>query len=1025
MGRAHRIVLTLAADTLVAAALVAASPARPLAAGVPDRAPAASRSPSSAPAVIAPASGRGAYSVQTWRTDEGLPSDVVNDIEQDAQGYLWIATNSGLARFDGLRFEVYDRARVPALEGDDVGSLLVTRAGRLWIGSVGGGLTSLDGGTFTGHGRARGLAFQYSLRWLEDRDGRVWSGTNEALYLWEAAAFRPVGRRLQPVLQDASGRIWFAGSDGLAVWENGAIVPVARPPFVPEGARWPYRVVPGHAGTIWINELTTGRLARTRDGVTSWITLPARLRDAGVRAFFESADGTLWMGTPNAGLHYLENGVFHDLIDTGELPARTINAIVQDREGNLWVGTEDGLSRLRRRAFAMVGREAGLTDERAWAVLEDRSGDLWITTERTLERVRASRVTTYTHRDGLAGPSGVTSLAEDARGRLCIGTTVGLSCREGDRFLNYGEEDGLSEKNVRALFEDRKGRLWIGTGGGGVSVLENGRFRAYRAKDGLGSDWVRFITEDAKGDLWLGTTGGLSRWSEGRITTWRTADGLADDLVLAIQCDVDGSLWIGTFGGGLSRFKNGVFRTLTTSDGLLDNTILRILDSGGDLWMSTPRGIFRVERRELHAVADGARAHLTSVVYGKRDGLATTDCGGGTQPAGWKGRDGRLYFPTSRGVAVVDPAGIAANRVVPPVVIEEVLSDGQGASTSGGAVLRAGARRLEIRYTALSLSAPEKVRFRYRLEGFDPDWVDAGTRRVATYTALPPRVYRFQVRAANDDGLWNDTGASIAVHARPFFYQTWAFLAGCALLAAAAAWAAYRLRMRQIESRFAAVLDERVRIARELHDTIARGFTGVSMQLEAVAARLPHLPREARESLDRARLLIRSSLADARRSVRAMRPRSLETGDLSTSLRAMVEEATAGTAVRGTFAARGAGRPLPPLVEDHLLRVGQEALSNALKHGGCREVRIELSYQRGRVELAVADDGRGIASADTENGASRGMGLSGMRERLAQVGGHLEVTSRAGEGTTVRAVAPLPGLGLLRRAPKPPSSPPS
>jgi len=342
------------------------------------------------------------------------------------------------------------------------------------------------------------------------------------------------------------------------------------------------------------------------------------------------------------------------------------------------------------------------------------------------------------------------------------------------------------------------------------------------------------------------------------------------------------------------------------------------------------------------------------------------------------------------------------------------LSDGQGARRAEGAVLPPGARRLEIRYTALSLSAPEKVRFRYRLEGFDPDWVDAGTRRVATYTALPPRTYRFRVLAANDDGLWNEEGAAVAVSVRPFFYQTWAFLAGCALLAAAGAWALYRLRMRQVESRFAAVLDERGRIARELHDTIARGFTGVSMQLEAVAARLPELPREARESLDRARLLIRSSLADARRSVRAMRPRSLETGDLPSSLRALVEEATAGTEIRGTFASRGAGRSLPPLVEDHLLRVGQEALSNALKHGACRAVTVELSYQRRRVELIVTDDGRGIDESRAGNGAPDGMGLSGMRERLAQVGGRLEITSTSGAGTVVRAVAPVPGIGLWR-----------
>jgi len=261
------------------------------------------------------------------------------------------------------------------------------------------------------------------------------------------------------------------------------------------------------------------------------------------------------------------------------------------------------------------------------------------------------------------------------------------------------------------------------------------------------------------------------------------------------------------------------------------------------------------------------------------------------------------------------------------------------------------------------------------------------------------------------------------VSVRPFFYQTWSFLVGCVLLAAAGAWTLYRLRMRQIESRFAAVLEERGRIARELHDTVARGFTGVSMQLEAVAARLPDLPREARESLDRARLLIRSSLADARRSVRAMRPRALDAADLPSSLRSLIEEATSGTAVRGSFTTRGKGRPLPLLLEDHLLRVGQEALSNALKHGQCREVRITLSYQRRLVELLVRDDGRGIDPERAVNGEAGGMGVAGMRERLAQIGGRLEIASRRGEGTIVRAVAPVPGIGWWRRAPKSPARP--
>lgn len=1012
--------------------------------------------PDSPPNARDPA-GPSEFSAQSWRTDDGLPSDMVNAILQSRDGYLWVATNAGLARFDGVRFEVFSRAVAPQLANDDCLRVFEARGGSLWIGTVGGGLARLEHGAFQRYGRADGLVFQYPITFLEDHAGRQWFGTDEGLYVWDGRTFARVGSPLQPLFETQAHRILFTTPNGIAVWEstdeegNSAGSPFDRgrvlargtePKIlealgieVPASLHWPFRVVAGQRGTTWVHETAAHRIWRFRGNKSESFDLPPAWDDERFTPIYESRNGILWIGTLTGGLRFLENGVFHSLTSEDGLPGRTITAITEDREGNIWIGTSAGLARLRRRAFTMAFKsDEERTDERTWTVLEDHTGDIWIGTQSELLRKHGSEWSTYSKWNGRAGTS-VTSLLEDRGNRLWIGTTGGLTCRIGERFVDYTDKDGLSDANVRALYEDSHARLWIGTAAGGATIYENGRFRAVRAKDGLGSDWVRFITEDRAGNLWLCTTGGLSRWREGSITTYRRADGLSEDIVLGVHEGDDGTLWVATLGGGLCRLKNGKFRAITSADGLPDNTILRILDGPrGDYWMSTPKGIFRVETKQLDAVADGRSRHVDCVVYGKKDGLTTTDCGGGTQPSGWRDRKGRLWFPTSRGVAMVDPATLVINRVPPPVIVEQVISDGRLVPASAPVTLAAGSKSLEVHYTGLSFTAPERVRFRYRLEGYDVDWIDAGSRRTAYYTSLPPGRYAFHVLAANDDGVWNETGARLDVRMLPFFYQTWWFLIACIAGAILIVWRLYARRLRQIEARFAAVVDERNRIARELHDTIARGFTGVSMQLEAVSARLPDLSPEARESLDRARLLTRSSLADARRSVRALRPQALVRGDLASSLRTSLEEATLGTRVRGEFSIRGTTKSLPDLVEDHLLRVGQEAISNALRHGEPRAVRVELLYHRRRVELRIEDDGRGFQAGgridrvdesgagakrddgigcedrSPDDGVSGGMGLPGMRERLAQIGGTLEITSAPDRGTRIKAIVPRPGL---------------
>jgi signal transduction histidine kinase/ligand-binding sensor domain-containing protein len=948
------------------------------------------------------------FSLKTWTTEDGLPSDAVIGLAQTPDGYLWVGTNAGLARFDGVRFEVFDRRTTPELAGDQCAPLAVDRAGALWIGTMGGGLARYAAGKFTGWGRQQGSTYEYATTSLLDGDGGIWIGTNDRLHRWDGERFRVFGpedgltmERPQPTHMDSAGGVWVQGFRGLtAVFRGGRFV---EEPGV--GVLWPRladrgaRAWPGRDGTAWYSQYRPVSVTRWGlGGERTYDMRTANPRD-GVTHILPVARDEAWVGLRQGGLRFIR-GEEMVLVGAGsEFPEGPVQTMLLDREGNVWVGTSGGLTRIAAKSFAAVSGESGLSKERTWAVMEDPRGDVWVGSDLLLWRLHEGGVRSYDVGDGLP-TLGFVSFAVDAAGTLWIGSTGGLAKFDGERFAGAG----LVGENVRALYVDRGGRLWAGTTTSGVAVLEGGAVvRWYRASDGLASDWVRFIHQDRAGDMWLATTSGVSRLHDGAFTTFRVADGVADDRVLTIWEDPGGTLWMGTYRGGVSRYRDGKFVTVSTKHGLADDTIIQILpDDRGNLWMSSARGVFRVALAELDRVADGAAPSLSCVAYDKEDGLPTPDMGGGTQPAGWRARDGRLWFPTGRGPVVVDPAKVRVNPVAPTVIVERALYDRVHAGGAAFAKLPPGSKSLEIHYTATALSAPERTRFRYRLEPFEAEWVEAGTRRVAYYTSLTPGRYRFRVTAANESGVWNPVGAVYDLRVEPHFYETVPFYAGVVGLVGLAAWGAYQLRIRQLEARHAAVLAERGRIARELHDTVAQGFTGVSMQLEAVSARMGEAAGGAREHLDRARRLVRESLADARRSVRALRPQVLESQDLGASLRAVAAGLTDGVGIEARVESRASGR-LPAEIEDALFRVGQEAMTNAVRHAGCRSLRVDLRVENRAATLVVEDDGSGFDPAKSVAGS----GLAGMRERIEKLGGSVAVEGVEPNGTRVVATVPL------------------
>jgi len=719
-------------------------------------------------------------------------------------------------------------------------------------------------------------------------------------------------------------------------------------------------------GYLWIG--TRDGLARF-DGVTFTVFRAEThdgLQSNDIRALHEDRAGHLWIGTFNGGLSWLKDGKFLHYTAAEDWPRSGVLDVIEDRQGQLWLGTWNGVARANQEGVKMFSFADGLADNKVRTILQDRDSNLWVGTWKGLSRFRNGQITNYT-------------------------------------FL-----EGLPHDFVEALYEDREGSLWIGTRGGGLVRLRDGTFSVLTMKEGLASDLPRCVYEARDGAMWIGTDGGgVSRQRDGNFTGYTTQDGLARNAVYCMHEDHDGVLWFGTQ-GGLTRLANGQFTSYTVRDGLFHNFIYWILEDDNDtLWISSNRGVFSLAKQCVAAYDARQTSALVCVAYGVADGLKTAQCEGGTQPAGWKCRDGSLRFPTAGGVARINPGRIRRNDQPPPVLIERVSVSNRDLDLTHAAKLAPGSQAFTFHYTALSFLAPEKVRFRYKLEGVDQNWVEAGARRVAFYNKIPPGNYRFRVAACNNDGVRNEQGAAFAFSLAPYFYQSYWFYTLCALAVGLAGWSFHWRRMRRAQAQFSLVLSERNRIARDLHDTLAQGFAGIAFQLEAVATKLTDAPAQAQQHLTLALNMVRHSLAEARRSVMNLRSATLENGDLATALAESARQMVGQKPVDVRVQTLGAARPIPSKIENNLLRVGQEAITNSLKHGQAGSIQIELNYQPRTVLLRIRDDGQGfeVLSAQRPNGAH--FGLLGMRERAKQMGAGLDLKSSPGQGTEVEVEVPV------------------
>ncbi len=954
------------------------------------------------------------YVTKVWHTEEGLPQNSVNAMLQDHRGYIWIGTFGGLARFDGERFTVFDSANTPGFGSDQIVSLYESRPGALWVGTVDGGLIRLQDGVATTYTERDGLPNRWVTSIRGDAEGQVWINTAEGHVAHFAGARLEAypthrGKAVREFfLQARDGSMWFrCGQDVVRFAADGSMATLhSTQPNV-------FFVHEARDGSVWIALRDQYRLVRYYQGVFSDVSLPSvKHRELKSDLFLysfamtEDTDGELLLRTP-AGLSRLVNGTLSPP-EALPLPANAgellkVRSLLGDREGNIWVGTIGrGLIRLRRAPLTAYGKDEGLSDSNFSSVFQDREGRIWLGGD-LLYWFDGHRF----HRVPRMGD--ILSIAQTRDGDLWFGGYGGLYRLRSGVFNHFT----FGAPAVKTIFQDREGTLWVG----GLTESAPGglyRFREDKLEQVPGISDVRAIVKDRDGGLWLGGLEGLRYMRGGKVVTYDRKQGLSSNSVYDIHQDSTGTLWVATYGGGLNRFRDGRFKAITTEDGLPDNLLLGLLEDGeGNLWFSANQCVFRLSLKELNDFADGKISFLSPVSYGAAEGMRSTESNGGS-PGGWITRDGRIWFPTLRGVVAIDPT--AGNSLPPPVVLEEAWANKFTLARNERTSVPPGNNTFDFRFTALSFSAPEKLHFKYRLEPFEKDWVNAGTRRTAHYTNMGPEDYSFHVLAVNNFGIWSEHEASVHFVLLPHFYQTNWFRALCAASMLIVLWCGYQFRVRQLAHQFNMRLEERLsertRIARDLHDTLLQSFQGLVFRFQAARYQLPDRPEEASDALDSALVSADQAIAEGRSTIQELRSGSSEESNLEQMLLATGSELASSrnggdSAPSLRVIVEGERRTKRAMIREEVYRIARELLRNAYRHARARNIEAELRYDDDAFLLIVRDDGRGIdPKVLKDRGRAGHWGLPGTYERAEGIGARLDIWSEAGAGTEVRLTVP-------------------
>lgn len=958
------------------------------------------------------------YRFDSWTAENGLPQNSVNSILQTRDGYLWLSTSDGVARFDGLRFTTFNRGNTKGIASNRFTVMFEDRAGDLWIATEDVGLTRYHNGAFKTFTTSDGLTDSRVVALQEDSAGNLLAFSNRGIVRRDGERFIPAdsypeGMQFRLNAEQLE-ELWYVDTSGLHRFAHNRLTT-----YTTQDGLTSLDVISTYEdqhGVLWV--ATAGpALHRFGNGKTRVFTTADGLPSNNVTAFVcEDRQGNLWMRSPGGGLGLLKNGHFTNFTTDQSFPLERVNSVFEDREGNIWIGTvKSGLFRAREDLITAFTKENGLASDTVYPILQTRDGSIWIGTAQTgLTRYQDGKFQTYTTKDGL-GNNNVFALAEDSEGKLWIGTNSGLSVYENGKFRLFYSDESLRLTQVQSILRDRNGDLWFGAGNG-LRRYRNGRVTRYKTGDGMAGDDVKALYEDRYGTLWIGTYGGVSTFKDGKFTSFTEENGLSSNHVRSFYEDTDGTMWVGTYDRGLSRIRNGLFSSFTMEAGLPDNGAFVVLDDGrGNLWMSSNRGIHRVSKQQLADYVPGRNMSLNGVLYGRSDGMLNIECNGGRQPAGIKTSDNKLWFPTMGGVAVVDLALVHANPEAPPVVIESVLLDHRRLDQQNTIEIAPGEANLEIHYTGLSFIRSEQVRFKYRLAGLDNDWVDVGTTRVAVFSHLPPGSYTFNVIAANSDGVWNNSGPTLYVVVRPPFWRTWWFIT---LVVLSVVGIAYSINHRRISSlkRSQAAQEafsrqliesqegERKRIAAELHDGLGQNLLIIKNRA-LLGLTTSDESGELREQFEQISSISSQTLNEVREISYNLRPYQIDQLGLSKAISVMLKKVAQSAGLQLTSEVDQLDDLFGANEEINFYRVVQEAFNNIVKHSGATEALVTIKREGKTIVLTVQDNGRGFpAEAASVESRQGGFGLVGIAERARMLGGKLVIKSEPGEGTTITLI---------------------
>jgi ligand-binding sensor domain-containing protein/signal transduction histidine kinase len=949
------------------------------------------------------------YAMTAWAAEKGLPPGDVFAITQDAEGYLWLGTPTGLLRFDGSRFAAWPpEGSESSLPDGPVHALVGSPDGSLWVGfGGGGGVVRIHRGEIVRHAPSSGAPAGVTAM-IQDRHGTIWVATRRGLYrcadgrwslLGEAEGFEKA--EALSLHEDRAGRLWVATGRGI-YRRNGDVFELIDP--APASVQ---SLTSDRSGAIWITD--PSQLVKKLASSTLPAHAPGIRLPAGGWRVMEDSRGQIWAAAFGGGLLKITDPTDPEAtlerVEYEHRLAGSPRSLYEDREGHIWVGMRGGLLRLSERSFTSPAALEGLTNEGVRTATAGKDGSVWVATGHGLNRFSGSQRTAFSLSQTMA-------LHADRHGMLWVAASRQIGQWLNGRLVPIEIPDAVRASRVMAITTDSRDTLWLCTSLRGVMAWDGAAIRRFDDEGSLGNRSCQSIYTDSHDRVWIGfLSGGAAVHDHGSMQTFRTEDGLTGGTVLAILEDRSGGIWLST-SGGVSRYFNGRFTPITRANAPLADLVPVLVEDGdGYIWVgvNSGAGVMRFHPQEVDKIAGNPSHQLEYALYDESDGMQQGSQTWQSGVGGVRGGDGRLWLATGLGMTIIDPARLPAGRRSAPPQVEDVTADGRRVMPTRNLTLPAGTSMLRIGYGSVNLSSASKLRFRYMLEGIDEEWVHAGTSREATYANVPAGDYRFRVSTTHD-GRWTEAGVwefSVA----PRFYRTRAFFAlvlvSAGLLIALGWW----LRLRSVRGQYALVFAERARVSREIHDTLLQSLAAIGVELETIATQLDPSQDPARAALRRLRRQVGHSLREARESILELRDNTLmKPRALVDSLRELSDHTTRLKGVTTEFSCSGRVRSCSDDADIQLFRIGQEAINNAIRHGRATLVRVTLAYHDDHVVLTVSDDGCGFAADERDPAPASGehLGLVTMRERAARVRGRLTIVSSPGNGTTIETRVPMP-----------------